>query len=46
MQLYDRFVTLFPSSPFLADAEAEYDRAYRGLVAAGGSVKEDGQASN
>ena len=49
--LYDRFVTLFPSSPFARDAEAEYDRAYRGLVAAGGSVTDDaapadGQASN
>lgn len=46
LRLYDLFVTLFPSSPFLADAEAEYDRAYRGLVAAGGSVTETDQASN
>ena len=46
LRLYDQFVTLFPSSPFLADAEAEYDRAYRGLVAAGGSVTEPEQAAN
>ena len=38
LQHYDQFVTLFPASPFVADAEVQYDRAYRGLVAAGGSV--------
>lgn len=45
LRLYDQFVTLFPASPLVADAETEYDRAYRGYIAAGGAP-EDAQASN
>ena len=45
LRLYDQFVTLFPASPLVGQAEAEYDRAYRGYLDAGG-VPEEAQASN
>ena len=45
LRVYDQFVTLFPASPLVAEAEAEYDRAYRGYLAAGGAP-EAVQASN
>ena len=34
LRLYDQFLALFPASPLVRDAEALYDRAYRGLQAA------------
>lgn len=45
LRFYDQFVTLFPASPLTAEAEAEYDRAYQGYIAAGGAP-EEAQASN
>ena len=39
LRLYDQLVSLFPQSPTLAEAQAEYDRAYRGVRAAGGALE-------
>jgi outer membrane protein assembly factor BamD len=39
LRLYDQLVSLFPQSPTLAEAQAEYDRAYRGVQAAGGVLE-------
>ena len=33
IRIYNQFISIFPSSPFIEDAEAQYDRAYRGQQA-------------
>lgn len=38
LRLYDQVVTLYPATPLLREAEAAYDRAYRGLRATGADV--------
>ena len=43
LRIYDQLTSLFPQSPTLAEAQAEYDRAYAGLRAAGGTVAAAGQ---
>ena len=43
LRLYDQLTSLFPQSPTLAAAQAEYDRAYAGLRAAGGTVAAAGR---
>lgn len=37
VRLYEQVVTLYPGSPVLREAEVYYDRAYRGVQAAGGT---------
>lgn len=39
LRLYDQLVSLFPQSPTLAEAEGQYDRAYRGVQASGGVLE-------
>ena len=34
IRIYNQFISIFPSSPFISDAEAQYDRAYRGQQSA------------
>lgn len=44
LRLYEQVVTLYPGSPLLREAEAHYDRAYRGLRATGAEMPTAGRA--
>ncbi len=38
VQIYDQLLTLFPDSPVLTEAQADYERAYQGWLATGGEA--------
>ena len=39
LRLYDQLTSLFPQSPTLDEAQGQYDRAFRGVQAAGGALE-------
>ena len=43
VQIYQQLISIFPQSPLLPEAEALYDRAYRGYRASGGEATASGR---